>query len=85
MEKLQQLLNSSDIEMIRLGAEVVKNTYPQDEWESIIHDNVPFFRYIITIKDNDIVIDEFGFGIIDAWAMRRKVDTPLIEITKTTI
>ncbi len=90
--RIKILLDSEDIEMVRLGAEMMKGFSKPDDWPKILEAfsfaDAPYdlwlrkWTYEII---GDIITISPNVSVHEMWRMNQKVDAPLLNMTTSNI
>lgn len=92
-ERVKKLLDSDDIELVQLGANIMKEFLPKEKWNSALEmfsfreqeseSNIYVKKFTYKIEKNEITIKRYSLedSVIGLWSMRQRVNMPLYNLS----
>jgi len=87
--RIKLLLDSTDVELVQMGANIMKDYIPKKNWEKTLEkfkyqdreDSLFIEKWTWKIEGNEItIIENTQRFVIDLWALRQKVTMPLFTL-----
>jgi hypothetical protein len=94
---IKKMLDADDIELVQLGANLMREYVPKEKWESVLEmfsfreqnylgyaGELHIKKWEWKIEGEEITISyrpQYDFGVINLWAMKQRINTPLLTMT----